>query len=72
MSKKGSDIIVESLINHEVPYIFGIPGAKIDGVFDALVDKGPELILARHEQNSRLYGTRDWSFDGRAWLSYCN
>lgn len=49
MSKKGSDIIVESLINHEVPYIFGIPGAKIDGVFDALVDKGPELILARHE-----------------------
>ena len=35
MSKKGSDIIVESLINHEVPYIFGIPGAKIDGVFDA-------------------------------------
>lgn len=52
MSKKGSDIIVESLINHEVPYIFGIPGAKIDGVFDALVDKGPELILARHEQNA--------------------
>ncbi|BDQ57604.1 hypothetical protein EfsSVR2331_17290 [Enterococcus faecalis] len=72
MSKKGSDIIVESLINHEVPYIFGIPGAKIDGVFDALVDKGPELILARHEQNACLYGTRDWSFDGRAWLSYCN
>lgn len=72
MSKKGSDIIVESLINHEVPYIFGIPGAKIDGVFDALVDKGPELILARHEQNVSLYGTRDWSFDRRAWLSYCN
>lgn len=55
MSKKGSDIIVESLINHEVPYIFGIPGAKIDGVFDALVDKGPELILARHEQNAPLW-----------------
>ena len=39
MSAKGSEIIVESLENHRVPYIFGIPGAKIDGVFDALVDK---------------------------------
>ena len=34
-----------------MPYILD-PGAKIDGVFDALVDKGPELILARHEQNA--------------------
>ena len=34
MSAKGSEIIVESLENHRVPYIFGIPGAKIDGVFD--------------------------------------
>ncbi|MGH1803622.1 acetolactate synthase AlsS [Enterococcus gallinarum] len=52
MSKKGSEIIVESLENHHVPYIFGIPGAKIDGVFDTLEDHGPQLILARHEQNA--------------------
>ncbi|MGH2226980.1 thiamine pyrophosphate-binding protein, partial [Enterococcus faecalis] len=52
MSKKGSDIIVENLINHEVPYIFKIPGAKIDGVFDALVDKEPKLNLAGHEKNA--------------------
>ncbi|EOH96320.1 acetolactate synthase AlsS [Enterococcus pallens] len=52
MSKKGSEVIVESLINHQVPFVFGIPGAKIDGVFDALEDKGPELIIARHEQNA--------------------
>ncbi len=52
MSAKGSEIIVESLENHRVPYIFGIPGAKIDGVFDVLSDRGPELILARHEQNA--------------------
>ncbi|MCI1136373.1 acetolactate synthase AlsS [Enterococcus gallinarum] len=52
MSKKGSEIIVESLENHHVPYIFGIPGAKIDGVFDTLEDHESQLILARHEQNA--------------------
>ncbi|MBO1307341.1 acetolactate synthase AlsS [Enterococcus sp. 669A] len=52
MSKKGSEVIVESLINHQVPFVFGIPGAKIDGVFDTLEDKGPELIITRHEQNA--------------------
>lgn len=52
MSSKGSEIIVNSLENHNVPFIFGIPGAKIDGVFDTLEDHGPQLILARHEQNA--------------------
>lgn len=53
-SKKlyGADLIVDSLINHDVKYVFGIPGAKIDRVFDTLEDKGPELIVARHEQNA--------------------
>ncbi|MFZ2698099.1 MAG: acetolactate synthase AlsS [Lactococcus raffinolactis] len=50
--KFGADLIVDSLINHDVKYIFGIPGAKIDKVFDTLVDKGPELIVARHEHNA--------------------
>lgn len=48
----GADLIVDSLINHDVKYVFGIPGAKIDRVFDRLEDKGPELIVARHEQNA--------------------
>ncbi|WP_132996488.1 acetolactate synthase AlsS [Streptococcus agalactiae] len=48
----GADLIVDSLINHDVKYVFGIPGAKIDRVFDTLEDKGPELIVARHEQNA--------------------
>ncbi|KAF1297501.1 acetolactate synthase [Enterococcus sp. JM4C] len=52
MIKQGSDQIVDSLKNHAVPYIFGIPGAKIDGVFNALKDDGPELIVTRHEQNA--------------------
>ncbi len=48
----GADLIVDSLINHDVEYVFGIPGAKIDRVFDTLEDKGPQLIVARHEQNA--------------------
>lgn len=50
--RHGADAIVDSLINHDVDYVFGIPGAKIDRVFDVLEDRGPELIVARHEQNA--------------------
>lgn len=48
----GADLVVDSLINHDVKYVFGIPGAKIDRVFDTLEDKGPQLIVSRHEQNA--------------------
>ena len=48
----GADLVVDSLINHDIDYVFGIPGAKIDRVFDTLEDKGPKLIVARHEQNA--------------------
>lgn len=50
--KQGSKSVVESLINHHVDYVFGIPDAKIDGVFNELEDQGPELIVTRHEQNA--------------------
>ncbi|MDH2810247.1 acetolactate synthase AlsS [Enterococcus faecium] len=50
--KQGSKSVVESVINHHVDYVFGIPGAKIDGVFNELEDQGPELIVTRHEQNA--------------------
>ncbi|CAM2891076.1 MULTISPECIES: acetolactate synthase AlsS [Dellaglioa] len=52
----GADAIVDSLINHDVKYVFGIPGAKIDRVFEKLEHptnpKSPELIITRHEQNA--------------------
>ena len=52
--KYGSDLIVDSLINHKVQYVFGIPGAKIDRVFDRLEndEKAPQLIITRHEQGA--------------------
>lgn len=52
----GADLIVESLTNHGIDYVFGIPGAKIDRVFESLEhpksEKSPQLIVARHEQNA--------------------
>ena len=44
--------MVETLAAYGVRYIFGVPGAKIDSVFDALADGGPELVVCRHEQNA--------------------
>jgi len=44
--------VVEVLSAQGVEYIFGVPGAKIDAVYDALVDGGPQLVVCRHEQNA--------------------
>src|SRR3990167_3650688 len=56
MSKKknGAILLVDCLVKHGVEYIFGIPGAKIDAVFDALLDAKNKikLIVCRHEQNA--------------------
>ncbi|MDD9147456.1 acetolactate synthase AlsS [Sporolactobacillus sp. CQH2019] len=48
----GSELVVDCLIKQGVKYIFGIPGAKIDTIYDVLKDRGPELIVCRHEQNA--------------------
>lgn len=44
--------VIETLSAYGVQYIFGVPGAKIDPVYDALLDGGPELVVCRHEQNA--------------------
>ncbi|WP_458122543.1 acetolactate synthase AlsS [Paenibacillus sp. Z6-24] len=51
-AKTGADMVVDTLIAQDVKYVFGIPGAKIDPVFDVLQDRGPQLIVCRHEQNA--------------------
>ncbi|MCF8466480.1 MAG: acetolactate synthase AlsS [Sneathiella sp.] len=52
MTQSGAQLLVKCMEALEVKYIFGIPGAKIDAVFDALVDSPIQLILCRHEQNA--------------------
>ncbi len=48
----GAELLVKCLEAAHVEYIFGIPGAKIDRVFDALLDSKIKLIVCRHEQNA--------------------
>ncbi|KIV80497.1 acetolactate synthase, catabolic [Exophiala sideris] len=48
-----AQIIVNSVYNAGVRYVFGVPGAKIDAIFDCLQDHEEiKLIVARHEQNA--------------------
>jgi acetolactate synthase I/II/III large subunit len=51
-SKTGAQIVVESLERHGVTHVFGIPGAKIDKVFDTLKQSSIETVVCRHEQNA--------------------
>ena len=44
--------MIETLAAYGVRFIFGVPGAKIDAVYDALADGGPQLVVCRHEQNA--------------------
>jgi acetolactate synthase I/II/III large subunit len=44
--------VVDVLSAFGVRYVFGVPGAKIDAVYDCLADGGPELVVCRHEQNA--------------------
>jgi acetolactate synthase-1/2/3 large subunit len=48
----GADLLVKSLEAQGVEYIFGIPGAKIDKVFDTLLGSRIKTVVCRHEQNA--------------------
>ena len=46
----GGDALVAGLQAHGVDTVFGLPGAQIYGLFDALARAGVPVIGARHEQ----------------------
>jgi acetolactate synthase I/II/III large subunit len=48
----GAGLLVKSLEAQGVEYVFGIPGAKIDKVFDTLLDSTIKTVVCRHEQNA--------------------
>ena len=48
----GAGLLVKSLEAQGVDYVFGIPGAKIDKVFDTLLDSKIKTVVCRHEQNA--------------------
>ena len=50
--RTGAELVVKCPEAHGVTQLFGIPGAKVDAVFNALVASTIELIVCRHEQNA--------------------
>jgi len=52
MKKNGAALFAECLVAQGVEVIFGIPGAKIDALFNALIDTPIKIIPCRHEQNA--------------------
>lgn len=48
----GAKLFAKCLVQQEVEYIFAVPGAKIDALFDALIDTPIKMILCHHEQNA--------------------
>lgn len=61
-----ANVVVESLSHAGVPYVFGIPGAKVDGIFNALQDhESIKLIVCRHEQNAAFMAAAVGRLTGR-------
>jgi acetolactate synthase-1/2/3 large subunit len=48
----GGELLVKTLEAQGVEYVFGIPGAKVDKVFDTLLDSKIKTVVCRHEQNA--------------------
>jgi len=51
-TQTGAKLVVRALEAQGVTHVFGVPGAKIDAVFDALVDSRIKTVVCRHEQNA--------------------
>ena len=62
----GAGLLVKSLEAHGVEYIFGVPGAKIDKVFDTLLDSKIKTVVCRHEQNAAFIAGGIGRMTGRA------
>jgi acetolactate synthase-1/2/3 large subunit len=51
-AQTGAQLVVRALEAQGVTHVFGVPGAKIDTVFNALVDSRIKTVVCRHEQNA--------------------
>ncbi len=62
----GADLVVAQLEEQGVKHVFGIPGAKIDRVFDSLVDSSIITIPVRHEANAAFMAGAVGRLTGKA------
>lgn len=56
MNTCGAESLVANLKAQGIKYIFGIPGGKIDRVYDALPGSGIESVVCRREQTAAFIG----------------
>jgi acetolactate synthase-1/2/3 large subunit len=61
-----AQLLVANLVAQDVRYVFGIPGAKVDRVFDALLDSPIKTIVCRHEQNAAFMAGAMGRMTGKA------
>ena len=66
VAASGADLLVKSLEAQGVKYVFGVPGAKVDKVFDSLVDSTIQTVVCRHEQNAAFIAGGIGRMTGRA------
>jgi acetolactate synthase-1/2/3 large subunit len=67
--KNGAELVVRTLEARGVDYVFGVPGAKIDAVFNALVDSRIKTVVCRHEQNAAFIAGGIGRMTGRAGIA---
>jgi acetolactate synthase I/II/III large subunit len=62
----GADVIVQMLEARGTKHVFGVPGAKVDKVFDALHDSSIQTVVCRHEQNAAFIAGAVGRMTGKA------
>lgn len=66
VAQSGAELLVKNLEAQGIEHIFGIPGAKIDKVFDTLVDSKIKTVVCRHEQNAAFIAAGIGRMTGKA------
>lgn len=61
----GAKLVVQCLEALGVARVFGIPGAKIDAIFNALLDSTIEVVVCRHEQNAAFMAALQGRLTGK-------
>jgi acetolactate synthase I/II/III large subunit len=65
-AKTGAQVVVDSLERQGIQHVFGIPGAKIDKLFDTLASSSIQTVVCRHEQNAAFIAGAIGRLTGRA------
>jgi acetolactate synthase I/II/III large subunit len=65
-AQTGAQLVVRVLEAQGVTHVFGVPGAKIDAVFNALVDSKIKTVVCRHEQNAAFIAAGIGRMTGKA------